>query len=57
MATQICGKCKEAFGTVEEYLNHTCSKTGFKPTQIEHLGKGFKTISEAALKRGAAKIK
>lgn len=48
----ICGKCGEQFDSEEEYCNHECKETGFKPTDIEHQGEEFKAVSEAALKRG-----
>ncbi len=53
----VCGRCGQKFKTEKEYLNHKCKKTGFKPTQIEHQGEEFKAVSEAALKRGAARAK
>ena len=49
---EVCSKCEVGFATEQEYLDHVCPKTGFKPTQPEHLGEQFKKISEAALKRG-----
>jgi predicted nucleic acid-binding Zn-ribbon protein len=51
----VCSPCGETFETEKEYLEHKCAKTGFTPADIEHQGEGFKKISEAALKRGAAK--
>jgi DNA-directed RNA polymerase subunit RPC12/RpoP len=51
----ICGKCGQEFTAEEEYLEHTCSETGFTPQEPENLGEEFKTISEAALKRGEAR--
>lgn len=57
MAKCICGACGKEFKSDEEYLNHVCEKTGFKPTQIEHqdaLTEGrFSKQSQAALARGA----
>ena len=34
----VCGQCQNGFATEEEYLAHTCEKTGYKPTQPEHTG-------------------
>ena len=52
-----CSPCGKMFDTNEEYLNHKCSKTGFKPTQPEHFdalsGNRFSLQSKAALARGA----
>ncbi len=48
----ICGKCGQSFNSEQEYLDHVCTETGFKPTDIEHQGEEFKAVSEAALKRG-----
>lgn len=53
----ICGQCNLGFNTEQEYLDHDCNKTGFKPTDQEHLGKAFKAISKAALERGANRNK
>ena len=56
-----CSPCGKMFDTNEEYLNHKCSKTGFKPTQPEHFdalsGGRFSLQSKAALKRGAVRVK
>ena len=55
----ICGACGKEWKTNEGYLKHICSKTGFKPTQIEHqdaLTNGrFSLQSKAALARGEAR--
>lgn len=53
MDKHICGQCGHGFATEELYLEHTCSTTGFKPTEPENLGEGFAAIQEAALERGA----
>lgn len=50
--THKCSLCGLEFETEEEYLNHVCEKTGFKPNQIEHQGPEFEAISKEALKRG-----
>lgn len=50
-----CGQCENQY-TSEEYLDHTCEKTGFKPTEPEHLGERFAKVSEAALKRGEKRV-
>ena len=50
-----CGKCGGEFATDQEYLDHECPETGFKPTDPENLGEEFKAVQEAALKRGAEK--
>ena len=51
----ICSDCKLEFDTHEAYLEHTCEKTGFKPTDPKHLGKAFESISKVALERGQAR--
>jgi predicted nucleic acid-binding Zn-ribbon protein len=53
--THICSRCKAEFATEQEYLNHVCPETGFKPTEQDHQGDEFKAVSEAAIARGAAK--
>lgn len=58
----VCGRCSHikgegVFATRDEYLAHKCQKTGFKPTQLEHLGKVFESVSKKALERGEAKSK
>lgn len=53
----ICGQCKKEFKTEKAYLEHKCGKTGFKPTEPEHLGKAFEFVSKAALERGAVRKK
>jgi hypothetical protein len=55
MERHICGSCGLEFGTEAEYLAHKCKKTGFKPTQMGHLGDEFKAISDSAIARGQAK--
>ena len=61
MEKVFCGACGKEFKTNEEYLNHTCEKTGYKPTQIEHLDAlsngRFSLQSKAALARGEARKK
>ena len=56
-----CSPCQEVFEDNEAYLKHKCSKTGFKPTQVEHFdaltGGRFSLQSQAALKRGAIRAK
>ena len=52
----ICGQCNTSFDTRKEYLEHTCLKTGSKPTDPKHLGEGFSKVSEAALTRGNARV-
>ncbi len=51
----VCGQCRKEFETEEQYLEHTCEKTGFNPTQPENLGEEFALISKAAIDRGAAR--
>jgi len=57
----ICGACGEKFESNEDYLDHTCSKTGYTPRDIEHqdalTGGRFSKISKAALARGEARKK
>lgn len=57
----ICSSCKKEFKTEKEYLNHKCEKTGFKPTQVEHLDKlsngKFSLQSKKALERGKKRKK
>lgn len=43
------------FDTEEAYLEHTSPVTGYKPTEPEHQGEGFKAISDAAIRRGEEK--
>lgn len=50
-----CGQCGEKFKTEDGYLNHTCAKSGVKPSNPKNLGEGFKKVQAAALARGAAK--
>ena len=62
MGKVICGPCKAEFKTNEEYLKHECKAAGgAKPTEPEYLIKTttphFAKISEAAIKRGADKVK
>ena len=56
-----CSPCQEVFEDNEAYLKHKCSKTGFKPTQVEHFdaltGGRFSMQSKAALARGEARKK
>lgn len=49
----ICSPCGKEFATEQEYLDHTCEKSGVTPKDSENLGEEFKTISEASQKRGA----
>lgn len=53
-----CGSCSNKLSG-EEYLEHECPTTGFKPTQVEHqdaLTNGrFSKVSAKALERGEAK--
>ncbi len=51
----ICGPGGEEFNSNQAYLNHTCSETGKKPTNPEHLGRIFALVSEKAVARGNAK--
>lgn len=46
----ICGQCTKEFPSEQAYLNHSCI-TGYKPTEIEHLGENFVLQSKEALKR------
>ena len=59
MAKEICGAGGEEFDDHKAYLNHVCSKTGHKPTEIAHLdaltGGQYSLQSKAALARGAAR--
>lgn len=48
----VCGQCEAKFDTAEQYLDHTCNRTGFQPTDPRHLGEDFAKVSEAALARG-----
>lgn len=50
----ICGRCELQYETKQEYLEHTCEVTGYKPTEPEHYGKHYHLIQEKALERGAA---
>lgn len=47
----ICGSCELVFGDEKAYLGHTCTATGYKPTQPQHLGANFIRQSKAALER------
>lgn len=57
MAMHVCSVCKTVFSDEAKYLGHDCPKTGFKPTNAEHLGDSFKFISNEALKRGEERKK
>ena len=62
MGKVICGPCKAEFKTKEEYLVHKCKAAGgAKPTEPAYLIRTttphFAKISEAAIKRGADKVK
>lgn len=51
----ICGACTKGFATEQEYIDHTCEKTGATPASFEHqeaTGNAMGAISEASLKRG-----
>ena len=54
-----CGACDVEFATEQKYFDHKCSKSGHKPTQIEHqdslTGGAFSKQSEKALERGRLK--
>lgn len=47
-----CMPCKRIFPSHEDYLQHTCEKSGLKPTEPGYAGRHFAKIQEAALKRG-----
>ena len=47
---EICGTCQKEFSTGDNYLTHTCV-TGYKPTEMQHLGETFVLQSKEALKR------
>lgn len=49
----ICGQCDQNFSTEQEYLQHTCVKTGHTPQDVEHFGPEFAAISAEAQARGA----
>jgi len=53
----ICNPCGGEFDTEEEYIDHTCEKSGTTPADPENLVKtttpNFFYISEKALERGA----
>lgn len=55
----ICAQCEKKFNSYEEYLDHTCGKTGFKPNTVEHLdatsGGKFSQQSLKARERGKAR--
>ena len=51
----ICSPCGGIFNSEEEYIAHKCKKTGFTPADPKNLGVEFAKVSEAAVKRGAAK--
>lgn len=53
----ICSPCKKEFKTNEDYLKHTCKKTGYKPTDPRHFGKRFLQQSKKALERGKSLTK
>ena len=54
----ICGACGKEFKTEKGYLNHKCKKTGYTPTDIEHLDElsngRFSLQSKKAQERGEA---
>ena len=56
-----CCPCGEVFKTLEDYLKHTCKKTGFTPRDIEHVdatsGGRFSKVSASALARGQKRKK
>ena len=43
------------FDSEENYLSHTCEKSGYQPTEPENLGEEFEAISNAAIARGNEK--
>jgi hypothetical protein len=52
----ICSPCGQKFegaDCVQQYYDHTCPATNFKPTDPRHLGPEFAAISAAAVARGA----
>ena len=49
---EVCGKCEMGFDTTQEYLDHICGETGYKPSEPENLGKAFVQVSRKALERG-----
>ncbi len=51
MAIHKCGLTGEEFATREDYLAHTSTVTGFKPTDIEHHGERGILIAKKALER------
>ena len=59
MSKQICGQCEKSFNSSEDYLQHTCEQTGFKPNTVEHLDATsngqFSKQSQKALERGEAR--
>lgn len=56
MAQHICSTCNGGFDTEQQYLDHVCPGSGFKPTRPEHQGPEFASIQKAALERGKAKL-
>jgi DNA-directed RNA polymerase subunit RPC12/RpoP len=52
----ICSPCGQRFegdNCVQQYYDHTCPATNYKPTDPRHLGPEFAAISAAAQQRGA----
>ena len=48
-----CGQKFEGNDCVQQYYDHTCPATNFKPTDPRHFGPEFAAISAAAQQRGA----
>lgn len=46
-----CGQCDQQFEGEEQYLSHTCDKTGYTPQDLEHHGARGIEVAKAALKR------
>ncbi len=51
----VCSPCGKEFDTEEQYLDHECSVSGVTPRDPKNLGSDFKSVQEAALKRGEAR--
>ena len=59
MSIHKCGACNSEYQEEQQYLDHECESTGFKPTEIEHqdelTGGMASKVAESAIQRGEEK--